>query len=191
MARTAAEGTRERILTVATDLFYQQGVRAVGMNQIIDAAGCGKNLLYTHFPSKTDLVAAYLTKAANHREQEAQEALATAADPRDQIVALTHYIAGCVADPGFRGCALRNYVAEFPADDSPAARIPKTCLQRSRDRIGTLTRRARVARPTQVAERVWLIHEGLYATATRPWLRAKPAVAVQLVREILTAAQRQ
>jgi AcrR family transcriptional regulator len=72
MARTAAEGSRQRILEVAAELFYTHGIRAVGMSQIIDAAGCGKNLLYSNFPSKADLVAAYLTAEARYREQQAR-----------------------------------------------------------------------------------------------------------------------
>jgi AcrR family transcriptional regulator len=187
MARTAAEGSRQRILDAAAELFYAHGIRAVGMSQIIDAAGCGKNLLYSNFPSKTDLVAAYLTAEARYREQQAQEAMAAAGDdPVDQIVALTGYIANCAAEPRSRGCALRNYVAEFPGDDSAATQVAQEFLEHARSRIDELVRQAGVARAAEVSERVWLVHDGLYAMAARPWVRSKPAVAVQLVRDILT-----
>jgi AcrR family transcriptional regulator len=190
MARTAAEGTRERILDAAVDLFYTHSVRAVGMSQIIEAAGCGKNLLYSHFPSKSDLVAAYLDAEAQYRERQAREALADAGDdPVDQIVALTEHIAASVADPHFRGCALRNFVAEFPGDDSAATRLTREFLRQARGRIDRLVRQAGVARPTEVAEHIWLIHDGLYAMATRPWVRSKPAIAVKLVRDVLADAR--
>ena len=115
MARSPAEGTRQRILEVAAELFYARGVRAVGMSQIIDAAGCGKNLLYSNFPSKTDLVAAYLDAEAQYREQQVQGMLASAGDdPVDQIIALTQYIADCVAEPQFRGCAMRKLRGRIP-----------------------------------------------------------------------------
>jgi AcrR family transcriptional regulator len=191
MARKAAEGTRERILEAAAELFYARGVRAVGMSQIIDAAGCGKNLLYRHFPSKGDLVAAYLDAEAQHREQQARDVLSAAGgDPAGQIIALTRYLAGCVADPRFRGCALRNYVAEFPGDDGAATRLALAFLQHARTRIDRLVRLAGVARPVEVSERIWLVHDGLYAMAARPWVRSEPAVAVGLVRDILASPPR-
>ena len=191
MARQAAAGTRERILEAAAELFYARGVRAVGMSQIIDAAGCGKNLLYRHFPSKADLVAAYLGSQAQHSEQQALDVLARAGDdPAEKIIALTRYLAACVADPQFRGCAMRNYVAEFPADDGPATQVALACLQRARRRIDRLVRQAGVARPAEVSERIWLVHDGLYAMAARPWVRSKPGVAVRLVRDILASVPR-
>jgi AcrR family transcriptional regulator len=190
MARQAAAGTRERILEVAAELFYARGVRAVGMSQIIDAAGCGKNLLYSHFPSKADLVAAYLGAEARYREQQARDVLARAGDdPAGQIIALTRYLAACVAEPQSRGCAMRNYVAEFPADDGAATQVALASLQHARRRINRLVRQAGVARPAEVSERIWLVHDGLYAMAARPWVRSKPAVAIGLVRDILASAQ--
>jgi AcrR family transcriptional regulator len=188
MARKAAEGARERILSVAAELFYAHGVRAVGMSQIIDGAGCGKNLLYRHFPSKGDLVAAYLEAEALHREQQAQEMLNAAGDdPADQIIALTRYLAECVADPRFRGCAMRNYVAEFPGDDGAATQVSLTYLRHARSRIDRLVHQTEAARPAELSEYIWLVHDGLYAMAARPWVRSNPEVAVQLVRDLLTS----
>src|ERR1700683_1910351 len=71
--------------------------------------------------------------------QQARDVLSAAGgDPADQIVALTRYLAGCVADPQFRGCALRNYVAEFPGDDGAATRLALAFLQHARSRIDRL-----------------------------------------------------
>jgi AcrR family transcriptional regulator len=48
---------RQRILAVARDLFYERGVRAVGVDEIAEAAGTNKMTLYRHFASKDLLVA--------------------------------------------------------------------------------------------------------------------------------------
>ena len=51
---------RERILAIATDLFYRLGIKAVGVNSIAEGAGTNKMTLYRHFASKDELVAEYL-----------------------------------------------------------------------------------------------------------------------------------
>ena len=51
---------REKLLAVASDLFYRRGIRSVGIDQIIAAADVAKMSLYRSFPSKDELVAAYL-----------------------------------------------------------------------------------------------------------------------------------
>jgi AcrR family transcriptional regulator len=51
---------RERIMSVAADLFYKQGYRATGVNEVIEKSGVAKATFYSHFPSKDDLALAYL-----------------------------------------------------------------------------------------------------------------------------------
>ena len=55
---------RERILTAAAGLFYRNGIRAVGVDAIAEAAGTNKMTLYRHFSSKDELVAEYLRRLA-------------------------------------------------------------------------------------------------------------------------------
>ena len=162
MARSPAEGTRERILGVAAELFYARGVRAVGMSQIIDAAGCGKNLLYSNFPSKTDLVAAYLDAEAQYREQQVQEMLASAGDdPVDQIIALTSTLPAAWQN---RSSAAARCETTWPNSRVMTARPPRcTGLPETPRRIDRLARQAGFARPAKVSQRIWLIHDGLYA----------------------------
>ncbi len=120
MARTPAPGTRERILTTASRLFYAHGVRAIGMNRIITEAGTGKNLLYQHFTTKDDLVAGYLARVRERRADAIHRALDAAGDdPRARLVALVGELGDLVTRTGSRGCAFRNYLVEFP-DDTPA-----------------------------------------------------------------------
>ncbi|MDP3242518.1 MAG: helix-turn-helix domain-containing protein, partial [Reyranella sp.] len=53
---------QERILETADRLFYGQGIRAVGVDTIAAEIGISKRTLYNHFPSKDDLIVAYLSR---------------------------------------------------------------------------------------------------------------------------------
>jgi AcrR family transcriptional regulator len=200
VARAPAPGTRERILSVASRLFYTHGVRAVGMNQIITEAGTGKNLLYQHFPTKADLVAAYLEGAGERRLASARRAREAAGDdPREQLVALVGETARLVQRPGFRGCAFRNYLAEFPddadlgagADPTPAG-VAHAYLAESRAVVEELVARLDVQDAPRLTEELCLLVDGLYLQAAyRDRLddRLAPGAdaAVGLARQLVTA----
>ncbi|HEY2225471.1 TetR/AcrR family transcriptional regulator [Actinomycetospora sp.] len=198
MARTPAPGTRERILGVASRLFYDHGVRAVGMNRIITEAGTGKNLLYQHFPAKSDLVAAYLERARERRAESARRVLEAAGDdPGEQLVALIAEVAATVRRPGFRGCAFRNYLAEFPEDDAldgdeAPAGVAHAQLAETRAAIAERVGRLGVEDPDRLVEQLWLLVDGLYLQAAyRDRLddRLDPAAdaAVDLARRLVGA----
>jgi AcrR family transcriptional regulator len=180
VARTPAPGTRERILTTASRLFYEHGVRAVGMNQIITEAGTGKNLLYSHFPTKSDLVAAYLRRAQEFRVAGARRARESAdGDARSQLIATVAEVATLVQHPRFRGCAFRNYLAEFPdetgtattgtgdtGDDAPTpAGVAHDFLAATREDLAAQVAALDVADPERLTEELWLIVDGLFLQA--------------------------
>ena len=57
---TARSSARQHLLEVASALFYQEGIRAIGVDTIVERSGVGKATLYRHFPTKDDLIVAYL-----------------------------------------------------------------------------------------------------------------------------------
>jgi AcrR family transcriptional regulator len=192
MPRPPAPGTRERILGTASRLFYAHGVRGVGMNRIITEAGTGKNLLYAHFPTKDDLVAAYLERTRSWRAESARRALDEAGeDPRDQLVAVVAEVARIADRPDFRGCAFRNFLAEFPDDEAPApAAVARAQLAESRATIERLVGRLPEADP-DLAEQLWLLVDGLYvqgAYRDRDERRRGAAAAVGLARRLVSGA---
>lgn len=191
MARQPAPDTRDRILDTAARLFYEHGVRAVGMQQIVEECGCGKSLLYREFASKDDLVVAYLDRFRRDWAVLVADATRTLdGAPAAQLVVLAGLAAAQVDVPGYRGCAFRNCYAEFPADDNPAGRVAAEHLRGMRTQVEALAGRTGAADPDTLARRVWLVLEGLYASAAHPGgIRADDAAAaVAFVAEIVGAA---
>lgn len=111
---------RERILLAAHDLFYREGIRATGVDRVIACAGVSKLTFYRHFPSKDDLIRAFLQyrhgrwmdwfRAALARHRAAQNEAGRRSQPLQPLAAA---LAEWLREPGFRGCAFINAVAEL------------------------------------------------------------------------------
>jgi AcrR family transcriptional regulator len=109
-APSATPNARERILLAAHDLFYRDGIRATGIDRVIAESGVAKLSFYRHYPSKNDLVLAFL--AHRHARWMAwfEDALARhGSSPQALVPALKEWFAGA----GFRGCAFINSVGEL------------------------------------------------------------------------------
>ena len=113
---------RERLLATAAAVFYADGIRSVGIDRIIAEAGVTKATFYRHYPSKEDLVLAYLRRedsGIRHR----LESLAADSDPLDVLRAVGSGTADELCRNGFRGCAFINAAAEYPDPTSPVRRL--------------------------------------------------------------------
>ena len=111
---------RERLLKAASELFYNEGIVATGIDAITARAGVAKMSLYNNFSSKADLVQAYVE--SRHKEWQGiyRARLRTAVTPRDRILAVfDSYLDHAAFDyqKGFRGCGLYNAAAELPMGD--------------------------------------------------------------------------
>jgi len=115
--RTAAD-TRARILDAANALFYAHGIRATSADRVIERVGITKVTFYRHFPSKSDLVVAYLQHQAE-AERAWMSATRRAGDPAGSLEDLAAGIGEASCTPGFRGCAFLNAAAEFAEADDP------------------------------------------------------------------------
>ncbi len=188
MARTAAE-TRSQVLGVAEDLFYGQGIRATGVDRVAAEAGVAPTTLYRLFPSKDDLVGAYVERM-HHGFQETVAAAVAAAgpDPRDQILAIFDTVYGEVGSEQYRGCALQITLAEFPDAGLPAHRNAVAAKTWLRGTFRELTGRLGVESPDELADDLLLIHEGLHATAQSLGPAGPAGRARHLVAALLPAA---
>lgn len=104
---------KERILTVAHDLFYRDGIRATGIDRVIAESSVAKASFYRHFPAKHDLVLAYLEYRHQNWMQWFRGALLRHGAPRRGAAALPPALAEWLEDAGYRGCAFINAVGEL------------------------------------------------------------------------------
>lgn len=110
---------RARLLNAATELFYAEGLHAVGVDRVIAHAQVTRATLYRHFPSKDDLLVAYLTQADEAFRARADEARAAERTSADAVRTLGRTITGDIQSSGFRGCAFLNAAAEYPDPSHP------------------------------------------------------------------------
>ena len=152
---------RERILAAARELFYRDGIRAVGVEAIAAAADTNKMTLYRHFASKDELVAEYLGQLAAEGDTLWEAARAQhPGDPEAQLRALLRRVSQFADEFGGRGCALANAAIELAERDQPARRIIEEHKRQQRGRLVALCREAAFERPERLADEIFLLVEG-------------------------------
>jgi AcrR family transcriptional regulator len=183
---------RERILAAACDLFYREGIRAVGVDAIAAAAGTNKMTLYRHFESKDLLVAEYLRQLA--RKGEAiwdQLTVSHPGDPDAQIEAWLNYIESMLSDCAERGCALANAAIEIPDKDHPARQVIESYKKRQRERFVALCRDAGFTEPDRLADEIHLLFKGARVSLQSVGLGGPASRLVKTLRSLLAEHPRQ
>jgi AcrR family transcriptional regulator len=184
---------RERLLKAASELFYNEGIVATGIDAITARAGVAKMSLYNNFASKADLVQAYVE--ARHKEWQGiyQARTRTAVTPKERILAVfDSYLDHAAFDyqKGFRGCGLYNAAAELPMGDPGRAAVAtqkEEAERLIRDALEELLPRD-PSRAAELAEHLSFLLEGAMTRAgleghdTR--LRSARRMAESLLREL-------
>lgn len=147
----------ERLLRSATKLFAAQGIRTVGIDQILRDAGVAKASLYSTYGSKDALVLAYLDTLDQADRNRWAEAVDRVTDPVDKVLALFELAAVAARARGFRGCLYANAAAEFPDVELEPVRAHRQWL---RDTVGMLAAEAGVPAPDKLARKVQLLYDG-------------------------------
>ncbi|QBM29832.1 putative HTH-type transcriptional regulator YxaF [Hydrogenophaga pseudoflava] len=165
-ARDSAPDVRERILDTASRLFYERGVRAVGVDLVVLEAAVAKTSLYRYFPTKDDLIVAFL-------EREDLDFWATwdgvAAqfpdDPAGELDAHMRWIGERLARSNYRGCPQINVAAEFAEQDHPARLVSRRHMVALRGRLLDIARRLNVPRPDQLAAQLAVLVNGAFVSS--------------------------
>jgi len=113
---------RARLLRTASELFYADGVHAVGVDRVITEAGVTRATFYRHFPGKEALVVAYLEAADRAVRAAVGDVPPDPGAAGGWLTGMTLHVADQLCRPGFRGCPFINAAAEFPDPASPVRR---------------------------------------------------------------------
>ncbi|MBO0780641.1 MAG: TetR/AcrR family transcriptional regulator [Ktedonobacteraceae bacterium] len=169
---------RQRLLEVASDLFYREGIRAIGVDTIVEQSGVGKATLYRHFPTKDDLIAAYLEEEDRRHWRWFEEVIAAhEGEPVKQLLAWFEACAQRLTEPGFRGCPFLNALAEIAEASHPAYRCAVEHERELQRRLFHLSQQAGAHDPEQLANQLLLVINGALTSAS---LLGEATPAVQL-----------
>lgn len=158
--RSETKGSaRERLLAAADELFYEEGVRSVGIDRVIEHAGVAKASLYNTFGSKEALIRAYLDQRGARTVERINRHLARCETPRERLLAVFDAQGELAAEQGYRGCAFVRANAEaHPGDQVEQASDGHRAWLRGL--LTDLAEQAGAPDPAALARQLHLVYDG-------------------------------
>jgi len=147
---------KERILETADRLFYLRGIRAVGVDTVAAEIGISKRTLYNHFPSKDELISAYLARRFIQVPPSDRP-------PAEQILRTFDSLERRFGSSDFRGCPFVNAVAELGPEDQSVKKIAIAFKESRRVWFRDLLVQLKVANADDLATQLTLLVDGSIA----------------------------
>jgi AcrR family transcriptional regulator len=177
-----------RVLDAASELFYERGIHAVGVDTISEAAGVSKKTLYDRFGSKDALVVSYLQHRDARWRAHLAEALAAAPKPGpDRVLAVFDAAISWSDDNSPKGCSAINARAEVSDSDGARSVFPEVTRQKVwlLDLFADLCREAGISDPDATAQSLMLLYEGAIVTVGMHTFSEPFVVARTVARRLL------
>jgi AcrR family transcriptional regulator len=164
---TTGSPARERILTAAYDLFSRHGVRAVGIDAIVERSGVARMTLYRHFASKDELVLAFLARRDQRWTEEwlRQEVERRAEAAADRLLVIFDVFDEWFQLEDFEGCSFINVLLEIAEPGHPLHRASSDYLARIRAWVERLATEAAVVEPEAFARQWHILMKGSIVAA--------------------------
>ena len=178
---------RERIVDSSYELFSQRGIQAVGVDELIEKAGVAKATLYRHFPSKDDLVLAFLECREELWTHELVEAGAKSrgSTPEEQLLAIFDVFDEWFRREDFEACSFINVLLEM-GPEHPAGKASMRHLENIRSIVSELAEEAGLRDPASFARSWHILMKGSIVSAAEGDLEAAhraQSMARQLIDE--------
>jgi AcrR family transcriptional regulator len=154
---------KNRILETVNVLFYEDGIRNVGVDRIISASSVTKATFYKHYRAKDNLIVEYMTHRHLHDRAAMESIIAAAPTPERALRDFVESIIAEIDGPGFRGCAFINAAAEFPQSEHPVRKIVTAHREWLTDTLAELLRAMGHPVPGDAADELLLARDGAFA----------------------------
>jgi AcrR family transcriptional regulator len=183
---------REQILDAAYELFSRGGIRAVGIDSIVERSGVARMTLYRHFASKDELVLEFLQRREEiwTKAWLQGEVVRRAVSPTDQLLAVFDVFDGWFRQDGFEGCSFINVLLEIADATDPIHRASVMYLEHIRSFLRVLATEAGACDPDGFARQWHILMKGSIVAAGEgdrdAALRARQLGELLLAREGLT-----
>jgi len=181
----------DRIKQTARDLFYREGIRAVGVDAIVAKAGVTKPSLYRSFSSKDELAAAYLRDYdGEFWTRFERSASAHPGNPKAQILDYLSGLSQRAQRPDYRGCGLSNAALEYPTADHPARLVSEDHKRRLRARLTEMAKGMGARKPAALADGLLLLIEGVFVTGQLFGAGGPAMHAVEMAETMIDASRK-
>ena len=152
---------RERLLRAAADLFYREGIHAVGVDRVLSEAGVTRATMYRHFAGKEALVVAYLDLEDAVIRGYFEDAATDGGSPTELLERVVEGVAGDAERYHTRGCPFINASAEYPDPDSPVRAVVRRHRDWFRGTLAEVTTAAGVEDATGAADALVLLRDAM------------------------------
>jgi AcrR family transcriptional regulator len=175
---------KDKVFQTAARLFYQHGYRAIGVDTIALESGIGKMTLYRHYPSKDDLIVAYLKDSNAVFWDNFERVTKDIPSPREKLLAFFQSLQDYVRTPACYGCPFLNVATEYPETDYPGHQVALEHKQSVRTRFRQLAKEAGARKPEALADQLFLLMDAAYM-ASRMFGAKNPAAHVADAARVL------
>lgn len=183
--RAPAKG---RILETANELFYEDGIRNVGVDRIISASSVTKATFYKHYRAKDNLILEYISARHDSTKSQIEGIIAAHPTAESALRAWVQSIAAEIATPGFRGCPFINAAAEFPDAGHPVRRVVTDHREWYVDSLAELLKHMGHPVPGDAADELLLARDGAVSGGYAGDSIAATAALTRATDRVLTEA---
>lgn len=159
---SSPQSTRDRLIESATNLYYECGIHAVGLDRILNDVGVTKTTFYNHFESRDELAVEVIRRRDKwERETWFREIEERAdGDPNEMLMILFDVLDEWFNGDDYAGCLFINAAFEFPNPHDPVHQAATAHKQAYREEIRRVAKRAGVSDPEQLADYWMVLMEG-------------------------------